>query len=237
MIALKHNGLYPLFDSNYRWVFVDGQRFFNPADIDPTESFIAVDADIAEYLKEHDIILEWSRFTINIQTASIKSVCGKSTKDITKSGNTFQTLAEIITGTKGKMRGPKNSFHANDWTRSAFDRDVTEPKHELTSNEILERVLSHDDLPNPNATFDLPHRDVITRHIMNDDIKYMYPNKVVALPIATYNNPPDKTLEQVTAEFESILAEILPTPKPKTRVYTYIIAVAIISALTFIWTS
>lgn len=227
--------MYPVFDSIYSWVRVYGTRRFNPAVIKPDDSYIAVDSDVAEYLKEHDIVLEWSRYTKHIQTASIKSVGGKSTMNIVKSGHKFTTLAEIITGTKGTTRGPKNSFHANDWTRSAFDRDVTEPLHELSADEILARVLCHTDRPLHQSMFDLPPVS-LRHHILNDDIKYMYPTVITALPVTSYETryKSNDTLDGVVSEFEEKMAELMPPNKKtnNTSLLVYIIAVTVTVAVT-----
>jgi len=157
MIALKKITKYPFDNSYLRWVYVE-PCVWNRATIPPDESYIFVDKNTKQYLDDNNIVLEWSRFRKHLQTPNIKSVDGVDLPKLRKISKTpIKTLAEIVSGTRGKRRGPKDSFHANDWTENAFNK--TAKKH-TTDNYVATAIAQtfEQDLIIPQTTelFNLP---------------------------------------------------------------------------------
>lgn len=126
MEALLYKGVYPFFDPQYAWVRIN-RNPYGTTGLGESRSFIFVDADIAEELKLNKIELMWANCTPHVRNVRIQSVDGVPASDILANGDSYKTLTEMVCGKRSRSRGPKHSFHANDWTRSAFDPNVYDP--------------------------------------------------------------------------------------------------------------
>lgn len=213
MIALKKLRQYPFDNPNLAWVHVD-PCVWNRATIQPHESFIFVDKDVKEYLDDNNIVLEWSRFQKHIQSANIHTIGGLTPKQLRqRSKEPIKTLAEIITGTRGKRRGPKDSFHANDWTRAAFNHSAKKHTTDHYVNDIINNALTHDLVP-PNLLFELP----TTKKRYNTDIRLPIKkpdNEEITLPIKSYMSTDE--FEDAITRCQNRLDKIFePHRKPKT---------------------
>jgi len=222
MIALKKLTKYPFDNSQLRWVSVE-PCVWSRATIFPEDSYIFVDKDIKQYLDDKNIVLEWSRFRKHIQTPNIQSINGVELPKLRKrSKQPIKTLAEIITGTRGKHRVSHNTFHANDWTRNAFDKNA---KKHTTDNYVaaaIASVIEHElIIPQGTELFNLPTVNKRFPEAANDDIKWddiwgdSIPTENVELPIVRYDIDGDnvtRTIDDVVTNFESKINVIMPPP-------------------------
>lgn len=158
MKALKYTkGLHPLLNSDYSWVYIH-KNPYGLATINKNESYIFVDADVAQYLKDNKVDLMWAAISTHHQTVRIKSINGIPANTLLANANTnpYKTLTQIVSGKRGRTRLPKHSYHGNDWTRSAFDLNHKKPLTELSDNDIIIKTIGSEHIPIPNSLFDVP---------------------------------------------------------------------------------
>jgi len=246
MKALIHDSIHPLFNSKFEWVYVH-QNEYDTSTISENNSYIFVDRDIAHHLQVHQIELSWAKRTTHHQTVRIKSVNAEAATDILAAGGTYQTLTEIVTGKRGKTRGPRDSYHANDWTRSAFDRNSIEPNKEQTWVDIAEHGLNTGSMPPPNSVFDLPsvnlrfsHTSIANSEDVNiripddkspvdEDDKFTYPTVIPKPTIQPLIH--ERTLDDVLAEFDDKMSDLIPQTPKKPKHHMVAIAITLLAVL------
>jgi len=204
---------------------------WNRATIPPEKSYIFVDKDTKQYLDDNNIVLEWSRFGKHLQTPNIQSIDGVDLPKLRKrSKNPIKTLAEIISGTRGKRRGPKESFHANDWTRAAFDKAAKKHTTDSYVTAAITSVLEHElIIPQPTELFNLPTAEKRWHGAANDMTweeiwGEILPTESVDLPVVRYElnggeivqhiESTVETIDDVVTNFQNQIDELIPTPTP-----------------------
>lgn len=216
MIALKKQTKYPFNNSKLRWVQVE-PCVWNRATIQPHESYIFVDKDTKQHLDDNNIVLEWSRFRKHIQTAAIQTIGGLTPKTMRKrSKDAIKTFAEIVSGTRGKHRGPRDTFHANDWTRAAFDKNAKKFSNDNCVAQIISNAFEHDLVPPPNHLFDLqtgakrfiPEMDVPPPPELKEILDVYKVVQLVKKPDITTD------LRDIIEEFDDAMKGIFPPPTP-----------------------
>lgn len=127
---------FPFGCEDYAWFPVEKNKLIN------SNSFIIVDNDTWITLMALNITLTWTRTTEDVMTAAISSIDGLSMEEYKSTGKPIISLAIIITGQRDTKRGPVNSYHANDWTLSAFDKLHANPiPQQLVENTSLDELL------------------------------------------------------------------------------------------------